>query len=216
MSIAENLAWVNGRIEEACARSGRNLSEITLIAVSKTVDVDRIKRAYDLGVRHFGENRLQEAIPKIEALPTDIVWHFIGKLQSNKAKKATELFSVLHTIESTSQLREIEKVGRVVDALIEVNAAKEQQKAGIFAEGLDDLVPSVLNCKGVRFRGLMTVGPMHPDPEMSRPIFRRMAELGRRFGAEWLSMGMSADLEVAIQEGSTHLRIGTALFGERA
>ncbi len=216
MALKENLVDIRGRIDRACEKAGRDPSSVQLIAITKTVSAEVIRQAYDLGLRHFGENRLQEALPKIESLPSDIVWHFVGKLQSNKARRAAERFDAIHTIESPSQVREIAKAGRQIDALIEVNVAREPQKAGIFPESLDALHQQVLECNCVRFRGLMTVGPVTPDPEMSRPVFRSLAELGRRIGAEWLSMGMSADYDVAIQEGSTHVRIGTALFGGRA
>jgi pyridoxal phosphate enzyme (YggS family) len=183
--------------------------------VTKSVPVDQIQAAYDLGLRHFGESKLQEAIPKIEALPRDIVWHFIGKLQSNKAKKVAQLFSVIHALDSENQLREIEKGRQNVEGLIEVNIADEPQKSGISTESLDEYVKAVLQCHHVRFRGLMTIGPNLHDPEHMRPYFIRLRKLGEQVGAEWLSMGMSADFDVAIQEGATHIRVGSALFGER-
>jgi pyridoxal phosphate enzyme (YggS family) len=215
MSVGQRLREVNDRITRACESCGRDPASVTLIAVTKTVTVDGVRAAYDLGHRVFGENRLQEALPKIEALPEDAEWHFIGRLQSNKAKAVARFFNAIHTLESEGQLREIAKVQGVVDGLIELNLASEPQKSGILREALDRTVRRVLECENVRFQGLMTVGPLSSDPEGNRPLFRQMSELGREVGAKWLSMGMSADLEVAIQEGSTHVRVGTAIFGER-
>jgi pyridoxal phosphate enzyme (YggS family) len=215
MSVASRLRDVRDRIERACGSVGRDPSAVTLVAVTKTVPVGRIREAYDLGVRDFGENRLQEALPKIDALPPDVRWHFVGVLQSNKAKAVANSFHVIHTVEKPSQLVQIGKAARAVDCLVEVNVAREPQKAGVLPENLDKSVVLVQQCVNVRFRGLMAMGPLSSDPEENRPLFRQVSELGKRFGAEWLSMGMSADLEVAIQEGSTHVRVGTAIFGER-
>ncbi|HVL40415.1 MAG TPA: YggS family pyridoxal phosphate-dependent enzyme [Fimbriimonadaceae bacterium] len=215
--MKQRLAELRARIERAAETAGRDPAAITLVAVSKTVAPERIRQAYDLGLRHFGESRLQEAVPKIEALPPDIVWHFVGKLQSNKARKAAQLFQVLHTLETESQLRELEKgeVQRPVHALVEINIAQEPQKSGVNVENVDDFAQLVLHCQNVQYRGLMTVGPPL-DPEHMRPHFRRLRQLRDRIGGEWLSMGMSADFEVAIQEGASHIRVGSALFGERS
>lgn len=208
-------AGIQDQVASACASVGRDPADVTVIAVSKTVPLALVEEAYGLGVREFGESRLQEAGPKILAMPDDSVWHFVGKLQSNKAKKAAGLFDVVHTVESEKQVQELEKAGRKVHALIEVNVAREPQKAGVFPEDIDSMVRCLSSCGNVRYRGLMTIGPVVPDPGLSRPVFRTLAELGKRHGAEWLSMGMSADFDVAIQEGATHVRIGTALFGGR-
>ena len=160
-------------------------------------------------------NRLQEAIPKIEALPGDITWHYIGKLQSNKAKKAAQYFPDIHTLETEGQLKEIEKQSNQASGLIELNLSSEAQKSGISGKMLDDFHTAVLECNHVRFRGLMTVGPNLEDPEGMRPYFKELRRLGEQVGAEWLSMGMSGDFEVAIQEGATHVRVGSAIFGSR-
>ncbi len=215
MSVAANLRAVRERITTACDATDRDPSEVVLVAVSKTVGADAIREAYDAGQRHFGESRLQEALPKIEALPQDIVWHFVGKLQSNKALRASESFHVIHTLESESQLKAFARAERPVDALIEVNIAQEPQKSGIDPENLAELNKLVLQWRTVRLRGLMTVGPANLPAEALRPFFRTMRLLQKQTGLEWLSMGMSGDLEVAIQEGSTHVRVGTAIFGER-
>ncbi len=214
-SISDRYRNILDRIDRACLNCGRDPAGVTLIAVSKTQPVEAIKPLVDLGQLHFGESRLQEAEPKIAELPIHLEWHFIGTLQSNKAKRVASLFSTIHTFTNDSQLKEVAKGKRVVDGLIEVNIAEETQKAGIFAEGLDEYRANLIECNQVHFRGLMTIGPLVEDPEASRPYFRRLKELGMKLESEWLSMGMSHDFEVAIQEGATHVRVGTALFGAR-
>jgi pyridoxal phosphate enzyme (YggS family) len=214
--LQTRLAEIERRIEAACLAAGRPRGAVQLVAVTKNVPVEVMMAAYDLGLRHFGESRLQEARPKIEALPDDIVWHFVGRLQSNKAKAVAQMFAVVHTLEKSSQLKETAKSGQVVDGLVEVNIAKEQQKAGVLPEALDNFVNELSNYPQVRFRGLMTIGPLVSDPERNRPVFKELSRLGKALGSDWLSMGMSGDFDVAIQEGATHVRIGTALFGERA
>lgn len=218
MTIATKLSEVQSRLALACDSCGRDPLSVTLVAVTKTVPVQAIQEAYDAGQRHFGESRLQEALPKIAALPQDIVWHFIGRLQSNKARRVAECFDVVHTLENERQLAEAAKAkskAAPLDVLVEVNVADEPQKAGVLPVNLDRLLQGLLICPNVRFRGLMTIGPEVTDPEQSRPVFRALRSLGQQVGAEWLSMGMSADAHVAIQEGATHVRIGSAIFGER-
>jgi len=214
-TVPERLEDVRERMAKAAESVGRRPEEVLLIAVTKTVALERIVEAYQAGQRVFGESRVQEAAPKIAGLPADIEWHFIGKLQSNKVRKAAGLFQVIHTLESPSQLKEFDKLPAPVDALIEVNLAHETQKSGVPPESLDEFWELASQCKGVRVRGLMTIGPNLRDPEAMRPFFRELRLLGERFGCEWLSMGMSADFDVAIQEGATHVRVGSALFGER-
>ena len=206
---------IREKCDDICRKCDRDPASVTIIAVSKTVPLDLMLQAYDIGIRDFGESRYQEAQPKIEAMPSDIRWHFIGKLQSNKARRIGESFDVIHTLEAQSQIRELEKCDKQIKALIEVNVTKEQQKAGIFPETLDETVDLLSCSQNVRFQGLMTIGPLVDDPEQNREVFRSLAQLGMRHRAEWLSMGMSADYDVAIQEGATHVRIGSALFGER-
>ncbi|MCW5936019.1 MAG: YggS family pyridoxal phosphate-dependent enzyme [Fimbriimonadaceae bacterium] len=213
--IRERLAAVEARVADACRTAGRPRDSVTLVAVTKTVSAEDISVAYALGLRDFGESRLQEALTKIDRLPADVRWHFIGRLQSNKAKKVGQVFTAVHTLENESQLRELAKSGRTIDGLIEVNVGREEQKAGVLPETLDRMVQRLLECKDVRYRGLMTIGPLADDAEQSRKVFRELARLGRSHNAEWLSMGMSADLHVAIQEGATHVRVGSAIFGER-
>lgn len=215
MGLKENLIEVESRIVQACESAGRSRDSVTLVAVTKTVPAEVLRQAYDLGLRVFGENRLQEAIPKLESLPSDIEWHFIGHLQSNKAKRVAQLFEVIQTVCSEAQLKEIVKAERPIDVLIEVNVGEEPQKSGILPVNLAGFVERVLQYEHIRLKGLMTVGPNLDDSEAMRPYFRRMREWNAEIGGSWLSMGMSSDLDVAIQEGATHVRVGTALFGSR-
>ena len=216
MNASERLQAVQDRIARACDAAKRDPAGVTLVAVSKFHPLDALKALYDLGQRDFGESRLQEALPKVDAMPNDVVWHFIGGLQSNKTKRAAGSFDVLHTLESEAQLREIEKAGRLVDGLIEVNLALEAQKGGLSIDCASSFVQKVVQCPHVRFRGLMAIGPAGFSDEVLRPMYRELAEANARLGGTWLSLGMSGDLEAAIAEGSTHVRVGTALFGERA
>lgn len=203
---------VKDQIDKEAERAGR---EVTLVAVSKTHPAEAIQQLYDQGQRHFGESRLQEALPKIEQLPNDIIWHFVGHLQSNKAKRAAASFDIIQSITSEAQLEQIQKGPKRVDVTIEVNIANEPQKGGISPEKVDELAQKVIQYDHANLRGLMTIGPMRKQAEEMRPFFRELRLLSERVGREWLSMGMSADYVVAIQEGSTHVRVGTAIFGER-
>lgn len=202
-------------IARAADRAARDPATVHLIAVTKTVSVETIREAYDLGIRDFGESRWQEAEPKIGALPTDCRWHFIGKLQSNKARRVAQAVGAIHTLESSGQLHEIAKGEHVVDGFIEVNAAREPQKSGVLPETLDEFVQDVLNCPKIRLRGLMTIGPQNASFEEKQNLFRFLAAERRRLGLEWLSMGMSDDFGLAVQEGTTHVRVGSRIFGHR-
>ena len=207
---------IRARIDDACGTVGRDPAGVTLIAVSKNHGIDDIRALYDLGQRHFGESRLQEAEPKIAALPADVVWHFVGNLQSNKARKIADLFAYVQSVAKESQMLELQKSHSETPVFIECNIAEEPQKGGCFPEKLDDCISLLLNYNCVRLYGLMTVGPAMRNPEAMRPFFRKMRELRDSLApGTALSMGMSADYDVAIQEGSTHVRIGTALFGPR-
>ncbi len=199
----------------ACGLVGRDPGSVTLIAVSKTYPAEAIRELYELGHRDFGESRLQELIPKWEELPKDIRWHFIGKLQSNKVRRAAEICHSVHTIETTSQLKELYKSEKKVEVFIEVNIAEEQQKSGILQKSLDTFAQDVIRCDQAILSGLMTIGPVVEDPEQSRSYFEKLRHLGEAIGTKNLSMGMSLDFEVAIQEGATHIRVGTLLFGAR-
>lgn len=215
MELKDTFNQIHDRIDAACRASGRSPNEITLIAVTKTVNIESIEEAVELGQVVFGESKLQEAIPKVEALGTRAEWHFIGKLQSNKARKVAELFNAIHTIENDRQLNEIAKQEKVVDVFVEVNIGEEPQKSGILPSQVGEFVKVVLKCPQVNFRGLMTIGPNLQNGEVLRPYFRRMRKLNEEVGGNWLSMGMSGDFDVAIQEGATHIRVGSALFGAR-
>lgn len=214
------LLAIRERIERACESAGRDPSEVTLIAVSKGFPADAVREAFDLGCRDFGENRLQEALGKFEALPPELVgastWHFIGTLQSRKVPLATERFDVIHTLDRASQLAQLAKVPQAVTALVEVNIAREPQKGGVLPEDLPAFVHCFDELPQVRLAGLMTMGPAAASAEDMRPFFALLRHLGKqcRIGP-WLSMGMSDDFDVAIQEGATHVRVGTALFGSR-
>lgn len=214
--LRARFAAVRERISRACDICRRDPASVVLVAVSKTVGIAEVQAAYDLGLRHFGESRWQEAQTKVHALPEDVVWHFIGRLQSNKTKVVAGTFDVLHTLENERQLEQLDELDRVIDGMVQVNLGREAQKSGVFIENLDDMVQRVSKHPQVCFRGLMTIGPAEASPEETRRIFQELAMLNRRLGGEWLSMGMSHDLEMAVQEGSTHVRIGTALFGDRA
>lgn len=213
--FAGNLRAVQARIERACEGAKRDPADVTLIAVSKTYPVDAVRAFYDLGHRHFGESRLQEALPKVESLSHDIVWHFIGRLQSNKARRVADTFDAIHTLDNEAQLREIAKSRRTVDALIEVNLANEPQKGGKSLGDISAFAENVVQCPNVRFRGLMAIGPAGLSDEALRPLYQGLAETNAQLGGTWLSLGMSGDLEAAIAEGATHVRVGTALFGAR-
>ena len=244
MSIAGNIAHIRERIVAAAARAGRNPSEIALMAVSKTMPADRIREAFEAGQRLFGENRVQEfqakhaelsaASPTVASAAVCNVFeidraefHLIGHLQSNKAAKAVELF---HSVDSVDSLRLAErldaaaaKLGKILRVLVEVNVGGEQEKSGLAPESpeLLEILRSGPRLRNLEVRGLMTIPPFTEDPEGARPYFRRLRELRDRLSAEIgiplseLSMGMSHDFEIAIEEGSTCVRVGTAIFGER-
>lgn len=228
MSIAENLRMVKERIEAAAARAKRGAGSVRLVVVTKTVPPGRIREAVAAGAEILGENRVQEAKEKIEALGRIASWHLIGTLQKNKAKYAVRLFDIIHSVDSLGLAQELnrqaEKTGKVQDILIEVNIAGEKSKSGIDPEGAAYLVREAAGLKYLRIRGLMTVPPYSPDPEDSRPYFKRLRELAATIESEKipgtsmseLSMGMSNDFEVAVEEGATMVRIGTAIFGQRA
>jgi len=225
-SIRERAAHVLGRVAQAAARSGRKGEEIRLIAVGKTKPVELIREAIEAGLAVFGENYVQEAEEKIRAFP-QAEWHFIGKLQRNKVKKAVSLFSWIQTVDSLSLLEEISRrageAGKVLPVLAEVNLAGEESKAGLDPGALAELIEAAPGLPGISLRGLMAIPPWTEDPEESRPYFVRLrgllAECVSRGGAgpamTELSMGMSNDFEAAIEEGATMVRVGTAIFGSR-
>ena len=218
MSIAENIARVRERVQAAARRAGRDPGEITLMAVSKTVEPERIRQAYEAGVRVFGENRVQEferKVPDLRGL-AGAEWHLIGHLQSNKAKRAAELFGAVDSVDSLKLARKLDEAAEdPLPVLVEVNIGGEEAKSGVGPNSaeLGELLSEKF--KKVVVRGLMAIPPFSDDPESTRPYFRKMRELQEELGLEALSIGMSHDFEVAIEEGSTCVRVGTAIFGER-
>lgn len=208
--MQERLTEIRANIERASV--GR---PVTLIAVSKTIPVSQIQEAYDLGVRDFGESRWQELETKAPHLPADIRWHFIGKAQSNKIRRIAGVCHLIHTLESESQILELSKLESPTDVLLQVNIGKEPQKSGIFPQALDTVINTVLRYQQVRLRGLMTIGPAEATDNETRALFREMRRIADSLKCEALSMGMSGDYEMAIQEGSTHVRVGSAIFGQR-
>lgn len=227
--IRGRLELVRRRIEECARKVGRNPSDIKLVAVSKTHPPDSLRRAIGAGVTDLGENRVQEADAKISELGRDAVrWHLIGHLQANKARRAVMLFDLIHSVDSVALARRLDRlcaeVGRAeLDVLIQVDVGDEETKSGASEEELPELVAAVTGCEHLSLRGLMTLPPFFEDAEKVRPYFRRLRELRDAlssrldFGASGgeLSMGMSHDYEIAIEEGTTIVRIGTAIFGER-
>jgi hypothetical protein len=211
------LATVRERIARACDRAGRDPAAILLLAVTKVFPVDVILEAYELGLRDFGENYVQEfetKAPQARALK-GARFHLIGHLQSNKSKKAAELFDVIQTVDSARLAQRLNESGRQLDVLLEVKLSAEQAKSGAAPEDLPGLIGAVRECSHLRLRGLMTMPPWSDDPEQSRPYFRSLRELAQKHGLPELSMGMSHDVEAAIEEGATCVRVGTALFGKR-
>jgi hypothetical protein len=215
--MRERLAEVRARIERAGSAAGRDSSAITLIAVTKVFPASAIREAYDLGLREFGENYVQEfesKFPEVQDL-AGARFHLIGHLQSNKSRKAAELFHSIQTVDSAKLARRLNEGGKPLDVMLEVKLSAEDAKAGADPAGLPGLIEAVRACPNLTLRGLMTMPPWSDDPELSRPYFRRLRELAVEHGLAGLSMGMSHDLEVAIAEGATHVRVGTALFGKR-
>ena len=216
--IRDRLARVEEQIARAAARVGRRREEITLIGVSKVMPAAAIREAYEAGLRHFGENYVQEFAakrPELGDMP-GAVFHMIGHLQSNKAPVAAGLFDVIQTVDKVKLARRLHETGKPLPVLIEVKLSKEEEaKSGASEEELPALVEAVRGLAGLELRGLMVIPPWTELGEESRPYFRRLRELGERFGLPELSMGMSHDFEVAIEEGATLVRVGTAIFGPR-
>ena len=215
--VRENCRRILERIRAAAARSGRAADAIKLIAVTKTVPAGRIREAVEAGIVHIGENRLQEALPKrTELRDLPLTWHFIGHLQTNKAKKVVENFDCVQCVDRPELAEKLNQAARTpLPVLIEVNVGGESSKSGIDPSGLQAFVESFGGHARLRLRGLMAIPPFSENPEEVRPYFRKLRELSDRFGLSEVSMGMSHDFEVAVEEGATMVRIGTSLFGER-
>jgi len=223
--LATNIANVRARIRAAAERGGRRADDVLLVAVTKTVDAARVRDAAALGLRTFGENRVQEAREKIPAV-SGVSWHLIGSLQRNKAKEAVRLFDVLESVDSEALAEELSRRAveqeRAVDVLVQVNVAREPQKHGASPEEAAAVVRRTAALPGLRLRGLMTIAPAVSDPDEVRPVFRALRELRENLqrvlgtALPELSMGMSEDFEVAIEEGATMVRIGRAIFADRS
>ena len=227
MSIADNYKSVMGRITAAARRVNRDPSSIKLVTVTKTVSIEGIREALAAGAAIFGENRVQEAKEKIEQLGQTASWHLIGHLQTNKAKYAVKLFDLIHSVDNLELAAELDKqaakMGKIQDVLVEVNIAGEAAKAGVAIDDAINLVKQAAKFRNIRIKGLMTMPPFSDNPEDSRPYFKKLKQLSAMIAAEnipgasmtELSMGMSNDFEIAIEEGATLVRVGTSIFGER-
>lgn len=231
MSIADNIARIRERISQAAARAGRSPDSVMLMAVSKVVEPERIRQAYQAGIRVFGENRVQEFDDKASVIKDleNIEWHLIGHLQTNKAKKAIEIFQAIDSLDSPRLAQKLDQAaqisGRVLPVLIEINVGGEENKSGVSPDSseMEELLRGAEKLSHLQVRGLMTIPPYTEDPEGARPYFRKLRDLRDAIAArrlsriqmDVLSMGMTHDFEVAVEEGSTCVRIGTAIFGER-
>lgn len=225
--IKENLLNVKNNIETAINNKGRNSDEVTLIAVSKTKPVSMLMEAYDEGIRDFGENKVQELCDKYEVMPKDIRWHMIGHLQRNKVKYIVDKVYLIHSVDSLRLAEQIEleaaKKNVTVNILVEVNVACEDSKFGVMTEETLDLVEEIAKFEHIKVKGLMTIAPFTDDPEENRKYFAKLKQLSVDIKAknvdnismDMLSMGMTGDYQVAIEEGATFVRVGTGIFGER-
>ena len=225
--LAENLQQVKANIEKACAAVSRDPGEVTLVAVSKTKPVSMLQEAYDAGARVFGENKVQEIMDKYDQLPSDIQWHMIGHLQRNKVKYIAGKVALIHSVDSLRLAKTISeeavKHNCEIPILIEVNVAGEESKFGVSVEETLPLIEEIAKLPAIHVEGLMTIAPYVEDPEENRPVFRKLKELSVDIAAKninnvrmaILSMGMTGDYEVAVEEGATLVRVGTGVFGER-
>ena len=225
--LKDNLQIIQNNIANAAQKSGRSAEDITLVAVTKTIDVDYIKQAYDLGLRDFGENRVQELLTKIDKLPSDINWHMIGHLQTNKVRNIFDKACLIHSVDSERLAIEINKKSQknniFSNILIEINIAEEDSKNGIFVQNISTLIEHIQTLSNIRVKGLMCVAPFVEKPEHNRIYFKKMRKLFLDIKGEqrhnvdmrFLSMGMSGDYEIAIEEGANIIRVGTSLFGSR-
>ena len=225
--LSDNLMKVRERVVNAAIRSNRNPEDVTLVAVSKTKPVEAVKEVYDCGIREFGENKVQEICMKHEVLPDDINWHMIGHLQRNKVKAVIDKACLIHSVDSIRLAKQISdeavKKDMVVEVLLEINVAEETTKYGFTVEETEDALREIAAMPNILPRGLMTSAPYTENPEDNREFFRTLKQLCVDLKAknidntsmDYLSMGMTGDFEVAIEEGATHIRVGTAIFGER-
>lgn len=227
MSIESNIVLLKERIKSACARTGRNSDDIMLVAVTKTIDIERINEAVKCGIKMLGENRVQEIMDKYGRTESDVSWHMIGHLQTNKVKYIVDKVSMIHSVDSLKLVDEIDKrfksYGRIIDVLVEINIGKEESKHGINPEDTLQFIINASKYDNVRIKGLMTVAPALDDLEKVRPYFKAMKKLFDGIKSNridnvdmvYLSMGMTNDFEIAIEEGANIIRIGTGIFGPR-
>lgn len=221
-SIKERLAGVIDRIQEACLRVGREPAEVQLVAVTKTLSSDTVRAGLDAGLKIFGENYIQEARTKIEEIGPSATWHFIGHLQTNKAKYAVKLFNMIQTVDSIKLANELNKraknIDRRIPILVQVNISEEESKSGVDKAHTADLVAELDELPNLEVRGLMTMPPFFDQPDKARPYFTALRKLKESISPSLteLSMGMSDDFEVAVEEGATIVRVGTAIFGPRS
>ena len=227
MPIRENVQFARNKIAEACRRSGRKSEEIELVAITKTVDVEQINEAIEAGIRVVGENRVQEAWRKFQEVGEKVHWHMVGHLQTNKVKRVLQFADMIHSVDSVYLAREIQtqakKLERTIEILIQVNTSGEESKFGREPEATIGAIEEVSTLPNLKIKGLMTIGAFLPNPEDVRPCFKLLHDLKDRVNERGitsveigtLSMGMTNDYEIAIEEGSTMVRVGTAIFGER-
>lgn len=224
-TIKNNLETINKKIKKAALKVNRNFREIKLVAVTKTATIEQIKEAISTGVKIIGENKVQEAKEKYQILTADIEWHLVGHLQTNKAKYAIEIFDFIHSVDSIKLAKEIDKrslqFGKITNVLVEVNISGEETKYGIKPEQVEPFLKEISEFSRIRVRGLMTIAPIVEDKEEVRPYFRKLRELSKEIKSkniknvkmDHLSMGMTDDFEVAIEEGANMVRIGRGIFG---
>ena len=225
VGMQEKVDAILSRMEQACRRAGRGVDEVRLLAVSKTYPPERVREAVDCGLTVFGESRIPEAEAKIPMCPGNVEWELIGHLQRNKVRRAVRIFDMIHAVDSLALLEKINAVsrecGKIVRVCLEVNVSGESSKYGFAAEEIPAVLEAATTFMSVDVTGLMTIPPFTPDAEDARPYFRKLREMrdelsgATGFGLEELSMGMSGDFEVAIEEGSTCVRVGSAIFGKR-
>ena len=227
LSIEENILLVNEKIKEACKRAGRCSDEVKLIAVSKTASLDSINKALECGITTFGENKVQELVDKFPYVDKKAEWNMIGHLQTNKVKYIVDKVSMIQSVDSIKLVKEIDKrfggCGKAANVLVEINIGREESKTGIDIDDAIDFITKASAYENIKLCGLMTVAPICENPEMSRPYFRKMKEKFdliksmniKNVDMKYLSMGMTGDFEIAIEEGSNMVRIGTGIFGER-
>ncbi|MDZ4815931.1 MAG: YggS family pyridoxal phosphate-dependent enzyme [Verrucomicrobiota bacterium] len=225
MDLEQRIELINQQIATAASKAGRKADDVLLLAVTKKVPIDKIQNAFDLGLTHFGESKVQEAKTKTSQLPSSARWHMIGHLQSNKAREAVRLFDLVHSIDSVALAQEINQwadaLGKTQEVLIEVKTSGDSAKFGVKPDALEQTLIAVNGLKRIQVTGLMTMAPYSLNPERARPFFAKLRtlrdemEIKLGFGLPRLSMGMSGDFIQAIEEGSTIVRIGTSLFGER-